>query len=210
MVNNCYEQYEKNCYELDSIMQKYKGDAKDAKKLKGDLVAELLKKLIDDYLCENGIQYKVSNVNSYIAGSKYEYDMLIINKHAETYMGRIYATEDVISIVECKTSGLYNIPKDTDIIASAINRAIELKADIRFGYFTMWENIPVNDYNYKGKPTINQWDKTKEFLNDKIRGEVFLYAATLRKGKKECYNYSDKEFYNFIDELVLNNKKVSL
>lgn len=210
MVNNCYEQYEKICYELDSIMQKYKGDAKDAKKLKGDLVAELLKKLIDDYLCENGVQYKVSNVNSYIAGSKYEYDMLIVNKHAGTYMGKIYAPEDVISIVECKTSGIYNIQKDTDTIASAVNRAIELKADIRFGYFTMWENIPVNDYNFKGKPTINQWDETNKSLNYKIQGnqgKVFLYAATLRRGKKECYKNSDEEFYNFIDKLVLNNKK---
>lgn len=210
MGNNCYEHYEKICDELDSIMRMYKEDAKDAKKLKGALVAELLKKLIDDYLFKNCIQYKVSNVNSYIAGSKYEYDMLIVNKNAKPFMGRVYTPEDVISVVECKTSGLYNIPKDTDNIASAVNRAIELKADIKFGYFTIWENVPVNDYNLKGRPTINQWDKTKKLLKKKINGVFAVYAATLRKGKKICYKSSDEEFYNFIDELVLNNKKGSL
>lgn len=206
MENTYYEQYEKLCNELENLMILYNGDAKSAKKLRGAIAAELLKKLVDEFLCKNCRNYKASNVNSYIAGSKYEYDLLIVNKNAEPFMGMLYKPEDVIAVIECKAGGLFNLETNTDNIAKAANRAIELKTDIRFGYVTMSENVPVNNYKADGSATIKHWDKTIEYLREKIRGEIVVYAVTLHKGKNLCDGGSDDEFYNFVNYLIRENE----
>lgn len=180
---------------------------KNAKKLRGAIAAELLKQLITEYFNNNSKSFKISNVNSYIVGSKFEYDLLIVKESAEPFIGIAYRPEDVIAIIECKAGGLFKVEKDTDNIAQAINRAMLINPDIRLGYITMSENIPVNDYKKDGSATYNHWEKTKEYLDEKISGTVVKYAVTLHKGKREnLYDEgSDEEFYNFINYLICEN-----
>lgn len=207
MRNTYYELYEKQCEALEQLMISYNGELKNAKKLRGAIAAELLKQLITDYLKKNSKAYIVSNVNSYIVGSKFEYDLLIVKESAESFMGIVYRPEDVIAIIECKAGGLYKVENDTDNIAKAVNCAIETNSNIRFGYITMSENVPVNDYKCDGSATYKHWDKTKECLEQKINGEIVMYAVTLHKGsRKELYDRgSDEEFYEFINYLIGEN-----
>lgn len=207
MGNRYYELYEKYCEELDQLMLLYNEDTKSAKKLRGAIAAELLKQLINEYFSKINQPYKASNVNSYIAGSKYEYDLLIVKESATPFIGIVYRPEDVIAIIECKAGGLYKVENDTDNIAKAVNRAIETNSNIRFGYITMSENVPVNDYKPDGSATYKHWDKTKEYLEQKINGEIVVYAVTLHKGKRKelCDEGSDEEFYDFINYLIDEN-----
>ena len=62
------------------MMEQYQGSSEDAKKLKGALAAELIKIEIESYFKKQNKDFKVSMVNSYIAGSKFEYDLLIVKK----------------------------------------------------------------------------------------------------------------------------------
>jgi len=202
MGNTYYEQYENYCKELENLMVLYKGDVRSAKKLRGAIASELLKQLVNEYFNENSKPYQVSNVNSYIAGSKFEYDLLIVKDSAAPFMELVYRPEDVVAIIECKAGGLFKVEKDTDNIAQAINRAIELKSDIRFGYITMSENVPVKEYNADGSSTYKHWDKTQEYLKQKVNCKSAIYAVTLHQGKKLCDTGSDNEFYTFINYLI--------
>ena len=207
MGNTYYELYVKRCEELGELMLLHNGDVMKAKKLRGAVAAELLKQLLNEYFCKNKKPYKVSNVNSYIAGSKFEYDLLIVKECAEPFMGIVYRPEEVLAIIECKAGGLIKVENDTENIAKAVNRAIEINSNIRFGYITMSENVPVNDYNRDGSATYRHWDKTKEYLESKINGETVIYAVTLHKGKREALydKGSDEEFYDFISYLIGEN-----
>lgn len=167
MDNTYYESYEKYCEELEKLMLSYNADAKKAKKLRGTIAAELLKQFINEYFNKNNKPYKVSNVNSFIANSKYEYDLLIVKESAEPFLGIVYRPEDVIAIIECKAGGLFKVENDTSNIAKAVNCAIEPNSHIKFGYITMSENVPVNNYRSDGNPTYNHWDETNEYLNKK-------------------------------------------
>lgn len=207
MGNIYYELYETKCEELEKLTLSYDGDVKSAKKLRGAIAAELLKQLISEYFNKNRKPYKVSSVNSYIAGSKFEYDLLIVKESAEPFLGIVYRPEDVIAIIECKAGGLFNVEKDTDRIARAVNRAIKINSDTRFGYITMSENVPVNDYKADGSATYKHWDMTQKCLDEKINGTVVIYAVTLHKGKrKKLYDEgSDEEFLNFVNYLIREN-----
>lgn len=202
MKNTYYERYKVLCNKLNDLM---KETANGAKKLKGAIAVELLKELIDDFFQKNNIKYKTSNPNSYIAGSKYEYDLLIVKEYAEPFMGMVYKAEDVIAIIESKVGGLFNLAKDTDSIAIAVNSALKLSKDICFGYITMSENVPTND-SYCGKSTIKHWEKTEEYLKEKINGKCVLYAVTLRKGKYLCDEGSDEEFFGFVNYLIYSGE----
>jgi hypothetical protein len=202
MKNTYYECYVEYCKELEKLMNSYNEDVKGAKKLRGAIAAELLKKGINKYFGENSKPYKASNINSYIAGSKFEYDILIVKESAEPFMEIVYQPEGVIAVIECKAGGLFNVEKDTDNIAQAVNRAQDLNIDIIFGYITISENVPVSDSKADGSATYKHWDKTIEYLDKKIKGNHVEYAVTLHKGNKLCDEGSDEEFYKFINYLI--------
>ena len=208
MENIYYKLYQQKCSELEEMMFLYDMDIKSAKKLRGAIAVELLKQLIEEYFYNNSEPYKVSAVNSYMIGSKYEYDLIIIKQTAVAFMGIVYHPEDVIAIIECKVGGLYNVENDTDYIAKAVNCAIEINSNIMFGYITMSENVPVNDKKRDGSPTFRHWDKTIECLEQKISEDIVIYAVTLDKGKKLFDKGSDTEFYKFIRHLISKNISV--
>lgn len=201
MSNFYYELYQNFCAELQEMMEQHQGSMENAKKLKGAVASELLRREIARYLSDNKEPFKPSAVNSYIAGSTHEYDLLLVKESAEPYLGLIYQPEDVIAVIECKAGGIYKIDTDTDQIATAVNRAIETNPEIQFGYITITENVPVHD-TYRGKPTVKHWNMTGEKLREKINGDPIVYAVTLHKGKELCDEGSDDEFYDFVRALI--------
>lgn len=190
--------------ELELIMKGNHGSSADAKKLRGALAVKLLKQEISKYLVANGLPIKTSTVNSFIAGSKFEYDLLLVKENAQPYMGLVHNPEDVVAIIESKAGGLFDVDKNTSSIANAVNCALKINPKIRFGYITMSENVPVKPLNKKGEPTVRHWDLTKKYLNDKIIGTNVNYAVTLHTGKNLCDEGSDEEFYRFIELLIGN------
>lgn len=205
MSSQLYKMYKECCVELEQMMKMYQGSSEDAKKLRGALAAELVKREIDRYLKCYNKPFKVSTANSYIAGSKFEYDLLLVKENASPYMGLLYFPEDVIGIIESKAGGLFEVNKDTDSIAKAINCAQKINPNIRFGYITMSENVPINQYNRKGEPTVKHWDLTVKYLNEKIDGLTASYAVTLHQGKNLCDMGLDEEFNSFIEFLIGEN-----
>ena len=202
MSSSYYEMYKKHCSELEQMMKENQGTSKDAKTLRGAVAVELLRQEINNYLTDNKEPFKTSLVNSYIAGSKFEYDLLLVKENANPYMGLVYQPEDVVAIIESKAGGLFDVDKNTNSIAKAANRAIEINSNITFGYITMSENVPVNIYNCYGNPTVKHWELTKKYLSDKIVGKTIIYAVTLHKGKELCDEGSDDEFHTFIKNLI--------
>lgn len=202
MSNRYYETYQKHYAELQQIMEKYKGHLGEAKKLKGAVAANLLKHEIEAYLMKNNKPIKVSSVNSYVAGSKYEYDLLLVKKDAIPFMELVYDPDKVIAIIESKVNGLFDVDAETNGIANAVNRAREINPNIRFGYITISENVPVHEYNKNGTSTVKHWELTEQYINEKIKGLNAIYAVTLRQGKKLCDEGSDKEFSMFLDNLI--------
>ena len=140
----------------------------------------------------------------YIAGSKYEYDLLVVKKDAQPYRGLLYRPEDVVSVVECKAGGLFDLEKETGSIAQTANGAINVNPDILFGYITISGNVPKNDTNRSGNPTLNHWEQTWNLLKDKVNGKTCYYAVTLHQGKREniCDKGDDMEMKDFIRFLI--------
>lgn len=202
MSNRYYELYKKHCEELEEMMGRYNIGSEYPKKLKGAMTTELLRQEITKFLDDNNEPFKTSAIDSYIAGSKYEYDLLIVKEDAKPYMGLVYQPNDIIAVIESKAGGLFALEEETDNIAKAANRAKELNSDICFGYITISENVPANSYNNQGNPTVKHWDLTQQYLSDKIQGKTVIYAVTLRKGKEICEEGSDDEFYDFVKHLI--------
>lgn len=205
MSSKLYQMYIECCAELEQMMKMHQGSSEDAKKLRGAVAAELLRREIHNYLKYHNKPFKVSTVNSYIAGSKFEYDLLLVKENASPYMELLYSPEDVIAIIESKAGGLFEVNKDTDNIAKAVNCAQMMNPNIRFGYITMSENVPMNEYNRKGEPTVKHWDLTVKYLEEKIQGLIISYAVTLHQGKNLCDQGLDKEFDDFIEFLIGEN-----
>lgn len=210
MGNRYYEMYQKHCQELEELTAQYRPKegnedkaSKIAKKLKGAVAAELLRQEIAEQLSNAGKPFKVSNMNVYIWGSKYEYDLLVVKKDAQPYMGLVYRPEDVVSTIECKAGGLFNLEEDSDRIARAANDAKEVNPDIRFGYITISENTPKNPV-HNGTLTVNHWEQTKALLSKKVNGETCYYAVTLYQGKRDniCDKGNDSEMEDFIQFLI--------
>lgn len=197
MSSRFYELYQNHCIALNQLMEQYHGNSEDAKKLRGAVASELLRQELERYITEHGKALKISPVNAYIAGSKFEYDLLLVKAGAEAYMNLVYRPEDVVAVIESKAGGLFDVDADTSNIARAVNRAMSLNPKICFGYITMSENVPVREYKKNGEPTVKHWDLTNQYLQDKIEGKCAIYAVTLYQGKKLCDEGSDEEFEDF-------------
>ncbi len=162
----------------------------------------MLRRELDQYLTAHDLPLCVSQGNRYIAGSKFEYDLLLVRPDAEAYLGLVYRPEDVVAVIECKAGGLFDLEGGTNNIAEAANRAVSLNPNIRFGYITICENVPVHSYKKDGTPTVKQWELTKQYLQEKIAGTCVIYAVTLQQGRHLCDEGSDKEFEDFVSMLI--------
>ncbi|WP_270736182.1 hypothetical protein [Streptococcus anginosus] len=194
MPKNLYEKYEEI---IDSIV-----DLKGFTKYKGKVANELLRLEIKEFLDKEGYPLEVSEINSYIQNSKYEYDLLLVKKGATSSPNFAYNPSDVVCVIECKLNGLYDIQKNTDSIAEAFNTVGAINHKIVFGYITFSEVVPKNYFNKDGKPTIKYWDATQTNLAAKIHGENDYFAVTLRTGKTVVKRTTTNDFENFLKKLL--------
>lgn len=197
-----YNEYQYCLKKLGSEYLALGADITCAKKLRGALFIEVLRKELNHYFSINSLPIKATQANSYIIGSKYEYDLLIVKDTAEAVYGIAYSPKDIVAIIESKAGGLFNIDHETDSISQAFNQAYSLNKEINFGYITISENRPKNLIKKDGTPTINHWDLTQKYLIKKVNGPISIYSITLHQGKKLIDTGNDDEFYQFIDFLV--------
>ena len=202
MGNRLYDLYQEQSTKLEELVKQYSPAGEASKKMRGAVTAELFRAEIERYLVNHKEPYKVSGVNSYIAGADFEYDLLVVKKDAEPFCNLIYRPEDVVAVVESKTNGIYDVQNDTDNIAKVANRAKELNPSITFGYITLSEVVPVRQMSK------DVWGQTQESLDQKVHGAKVIYAVTLRKGKMIWDKGSDEEFTEFVEYLIDNKKEV--
>ena len=205
-MNTYYQTYHKEKAEVNAAFLKYNADSGDAKKLNGLLAANLLRRELVRYFREHALPYTVSPVNSYVIGSKYEYDLLIVKADAQPFSDYLYTPDDVITVIESKAGGLMNVKNECENIAQAFNAAHILNRTIRFGYITVGENVPVHEVNRLGNPTVNHWELTKYYFKENLDADAErkIYAATLHKGNRNnlCDEGSDEAFLEFIEALL--------
>ena len=162
-------------------------------KYKGKVANELLKDEVSNILKKNSLPFKVSEINAFVTGSKFEYDLLILKDDAHPN-NFAYKFEDVKAIIECKVNGLYDPEKNTDSVAKAINEVRRLNKDITFGYVTFSEVVP------KRKTSVHYWDLTEKFLKQKV-ADPLLFAVTLRTGNEVINSKTSEDFEKFILKL---------
>ena len=205
-MNTYYQTYHKEKAEVNAAFLKYNADSGDAKKLNGLLAANLLRRELVRYFLEHALPYTVSPVNSYVIGSKYEYDLLIVKADAQPFSDYLYTPDDVITVIESKAGGLMNVKNECENIAQAFNAAHILNRTIRFGYITVGENVPVHEVNRLGNPTVNHWELTQYYFKENLDADAErkIYAATLHKGNRNnlCDEGSDEAFLEFIEALL--------
>ncbi len=170
--------------------------------MKGAIATKLIREEMGNLV---GVEFTVSTANSFIEGSPYEYDLLVVRKDAMPSFGNVYRPEDVIAVVECKANGLFDPERDSSTIALAANAAYELNPSIRFGYISMTERMPGHEEKRNGKEPAKFWELTKAYLRRKLKMFSVLYAVTLAQGKDILDGGSDAEFHEFVDTLASVN-----
>ena len=76
-------------------------------KVIGNLTSMTLRKYIINIINYYGLNFKVSNVNSFIKGCPTEWDLIILNEKAKDVNDtNVFEAEEVITVLEFKTSGL--------------------------------------------------------------------------------------------------------
>ena len=112
MSNRYYTTFQERCQELEKLMGQYQpkkdnqgeADKKSkkvvAKKLRGALAVELLRQEINTYLESEGEPFKASTMNSYIAGSGYEYDLRSSAFHGSWYLEQLVRSENLYSYTD--------------------------------------------------------------------------------------------------------------
>lgn len=174
-------------------------------KINGAITAQIFSENISDTLIKLGVDnlFKISENNVYILGCDCEFDFLLLKKEAKKIMNfPIYKLEDVVAIVESKTSGVFSVKKDGEIsdlkkLVSSFNEFNKVKSDISLGYMTMAEHIPVKN------SSLNFWEETKRYLETNVEGNWVAYAASLYTSSVEnpVEMATDEEFVAYVKYL---------
>lgn len=185
------------------------------KKLKGMLGIELVRECVARHLAAVAPDLEVSAPNSFIFGSNFEYDLLIVRRErkasscfedagglvSDVFWGLIYQPEDVVAVVEVKWSGLHSLEADTDKIVAAVLAAQNVCPLIRPGYISFTEAVPVRKFLRSGVPTKNLPEETIALFNKKLRGGIGVYFVSTHTGMQ--FDVSDfSEFNQFCDYLI--------
>ena len=79
-------------------------------KFKGDFVPRIVASYLNGHLSKN---YKIVGPNVYIEGNPTEFDLMIVDSQAiQVPLTSAFPRENIIRIIEIKTSGVFNIEKD--------------------------------------------------------------------------------------------------
>ena len=181
-------------YKFQEIFEEKSDEYKGYSKYKGKVANELLRNEVFNIIKKNNLPLKVSEINAFVVGSKYEYDLLILKENS-LCNNFAYNYEDVKAIIECKVNGLYDPVKNTDSIAKAVNEVRRLNKDFSFGYITFSEVVP------KYKTSVHYWNLTEKFLKEKVIGS-HLFAITLRTGNQVIKTTTTEDFEKFILKLI--------
>lgn len=204
---NALDELERRSTDLRALHGIEEIEARRETKIRGalfnDVVRELLVEELDNQFGAGS--YVVSLPNSYILGSKYEYDLLVMKGDAKVLELRFFLPTDVLAIVECKTGGLYNVRADVERVSKSVNAGLKLNPSIRFGYISLWENFPKNLTNRDGRPTVNHREQTKNGLLELIEGKVSTLFLTTKTSHKIIEASSDDDFKQFAFSLVDSN-----
>lgn len=166
-------------------------------KIIGNVVASTFRKYISYILNYYGYDYKVSNVNAYIKGYPTEWDLIILKSDAKETNTNVYDFNDVVAVIEFKTSGLTDkdIPGQFDKQFYNLNSIFNnTGTKIPFGYITFSE-------------TPKLYEETKKYFdeNNKKSDTTFVFTNYNKLNNidniyyRECM-YSDKN--NFEDYLL--------
>ena len=156
-------------------------------KVIGNLTSMTLRKYIINIINYYGLNFKVSNVNSFIKGCPTEWDLIILNEKAKDVNNtNVFEAEEVITVLEFKTSGLLlvqykNIEKTFELQFNYLNHFNkEHIKKITFAYITFAE-------------TEEYFARTKKYFdlkNNKLNTAfAFLeYDLLVKKDEKHYIN----------------------
>ena len=166
-------------------------------KVIGNVVASTFRKYISYILNYYGYDYKVSNVNAYIKGYPTEWDLIILKSDAKERNTNVYDADDVVAVIEFKTSGL----TDNDI-DSQFNKHFTNLNNI---YDKTTNRIPFLYITFS--ETKKLYERTKEYFDDNNnkKDTTFVFVNYDRLNNLNSTHYKDcmyDENNNFEDYLL--------
>ena len=149
-----------------------------SKKFTGALVIEILRRALEE--CGIG----ASRPNVYLKGLASEIDLIIPRRGANVEFEILYSPEDVLAVLEIKTSGLFS-KEDSYRIGSVFRAVQSINSSIFCAYVTISER---QSYKYKA---------TEEKLGCPV------YTLTWHHGPDEARKYeSTGDFSRLVDKLA--------
>lgn len=172
----------------------------------GALFAEIVRDEFSQIIDKFDLPVALSPQNSFVIGSSSEYDLLVVSKNAQAFEGKFFHPKDVVSLVECKASGVFDAGASTSSISRAANFATSMNPLIRFGYICAWEN------RSKRKGSIDHRKRTEDGLETEIKPDgcvKTLFLATSTSGKI-VELATDKEIEDFFIFLAGGSKQINM
>jgi hypothetical protein len=149
-----------------------------SKKFTGALVIEILRRALE----EDGIE--ASRPNVYLKGLPFEVDLIIPRRGANVEFEILYSPEDVLAVLEIKTSGLFS-KEDSSRIGSVFRAVKSINPSIFCAYVTISER---QSYKYKA---------TEEKLGFPV------YTLAWHHGQDDARKYeSTGDFSRLVGELA--------
>lgn len=204
----CDEKQKQFIEEYKSILEKYYNNINVEKrnkgKLKGALVANLIKKYTEDVILSLKLPYKVSENNVYIQGYAVECDLLIVKQDCEPVLEApsIYRAEDVKAIIESKATGIFIDKKkpenpflnELSMVEDLINNGFL----VNFGYISLAEQVSDNSRRLL--------DEANTYINKYIKEEnkdfgVYCFSKTYPEDEYPLYEGNPCTFQEYIKRL---------
>lgn len=204
------EKQEQFIREYKFVLEKYYNNInvnkKNKGKLKGALVANLIKKYIEDTILSFELPYKVSENNVYIKGYAVECDLLIVKQDSEPIFEAplIYRAEDVKAIIESKATGIFidkKNPKnpflnELSMVENLINKGFL----VNFGYISLAEQISDKSHRLI--------DEANAYINEYIKEEnknfgVYCFSKTYPEDEYPLYEGNPCSFQEYIRRLCI-------
>lgn len=190
------------------LLRKYYNDINVNKrnkgKLKGALVANLIKKYIEQIIIDYKLPYKVSGNNVYIYGYAVECDLLILKQDSKAIFEapEIYRAEDVITIIESKATGIFidkKKPKNPFLNELCMVKQLNDKGvGVKFAYISLAEQI--SGISSRLLDEANRY--INEYSNEKNQNKgVYCFSKTYPEDEYPLYEGNPYSFDEYIKYL---------
>lgn len=189
----------KKYYDTIPVNKKNKG------KLKGALVANLIKRYIEDILFSYKLPFKVSENNVYIQGYAIECDLLIVKQDCTPIFNgpSIYRAEDVKAIIESKATGIFiNMQNPQNPFLHELEMLKDLNHHgfpVKFGYISLAE-APGKSFRLLKEANLY----INKFSNDTDKNwGVYCFSSTYPEDEYPLYEGNPYSFQDYIKHLCL-------